>query len=148
MSDIRKAMPALFRHQGIWEGTYRTVTVSGKEVDFHHSRIIVSFPAEGPHAYLQQNTFWWPDGRRMEALHPGSYRDGKLWWDTDLIRGHAFQGDDRTCILTWTRNDTPDAHLYELIAISEDNQTRARTWHWFRGGAVYQRTLVDERRVG
>jgi hypothetical protein len=83
----------------------------------------------------------------VEAEHPGVYRDGRLWWDTGLIQGHAWQGDERTCILTWERTDTPGAHLYELIVLAPDGRTRARTWHWFRDGECYQRTLIDEGRI-
>lgn len=148
MSDIRSAMPALLRHEGVWEGTYRVVDLEGRVLDQHASRITVSFPTDGPHAYLQRNLFTWADGRRVEVEHPGTYRDGQLWWDTEHIEGHAWQRDERTCILTWRRKDTPGAHLYELIVIAEDGLTRTRTWHWFRDGACYQRTLVDERKVG
>jgi len=146
--SIRTAMPGLFAHAGIWEGTYRTVNLAGETVDFHRSRIKVSFPADGPYAYFQENRFEWPDGRVLDVAHPGIYRDGKLWWDTDHIEGHAFQGDDRTCILTWRRKNEPGAHLYEIIILSDHPRHRARTWHWFRDGECYQRTLIDEVRVG
>ncbi len=147
MNPLHEHMPALVRHAGVWEGTYRTVTTDGIEVDRHASCIEVSFPDDGPYAYVQKNRFTWPDGRVVEAEHPGVYRDGRLWWDTGLIRGSAWQGDDRTCILTWERTDTPGAHLYELIVLAPDGRTRARTWHWFRDGECYQRTLIDEVKV-
>jgi hypothetical protein len=62
-------MPALVRHAGLWEGTYRTVDSVGVEIDRHSSRIEVSFPDDGPHAYVQKNRFTWPDGRVVEAEH-------------------------------------------------------------------------------
>ncbi len=147
MNPLHEHMPALVSHAGVWEGTYRTVTTDGVEVDCHASHIEVSFPDDGPYAYVQKNRFTWPDGRLVEAEHPGVYLDGCLWWDTGLIRGHAWQGDDRTCILTWERTDTPGAHLYELIVLAPSGRTRARTWHWFRDGECYQRTLIDEVKV-
>lgn len=146
-ATLAEAMPALFRHAGVWEGTYRVVDLSGATVDLHRSVIEVRFPSSGPYAYVQRNHFIWPDGRELRVEHPGMYRDGRLVWDTDHIAGHAWQGDDRTCILTWRRKDQPDAHLYELIVLAESGLTRARTWHWFRDGALYQRTLIEERRI-
>jgi hypothetical protein len=147
VNPLHEHMPALVRHAGVWEGTYRTVTTDGVEVDRHASRIEVSFPDDGAFAYVQKNRFTWPDGRVVEAEHPGVYRDGRLWWDTGLIQGSAWQGDDRTCTLTWERTDAPGAHLYELIVLAPDGRTRARTWHWFRDGECYQRTLIDEAKV-
>ena len=144
---LRAAMPALVAHAGVWEGVYRKVDLVGRETDRHASRIAVAFPEEGEFAYRQSNRFTWADGRMMEAEHPGAFRDGALHWDTGLIRGRAWQGDARTCILTWERTDTPGAHLYELIVLAPDARTRNRTWHWFRDGARYQRTLIDERKV-
>lgn len=140
-------MPALYRHAGVWEGSYRLVDLEGRDLDRHASRVEVSFPEDEAHHYLQRNRFSWNDGRVVEAEHPGVYSDGRLWWNTGLIRGCAWQGDERTCILTWERTDAPGAHLYELIVLAPDGLTRARTWHWFRNGACYQRTLIDERKV-
>jgi uncharacterized DUF497 family protein len=49
--------------------------------------------------------------------------------------------------LTWQRHDTPDAYLYELIVINQTNDQRSRTWHWFRDGVIYQRTLIEESKI-
>lgn len=147
-ATLGEAMPALLRHAGVWQGTYRIVDLEGRTLDFHHSTIEVRCPADGPYAYLQRNHFVWPDGRELRVEHPGVYRDGLLVWDTPHIAGHAWQGDARTCILTWRRKDQPDSHLYELIVLADTGLTRARTWHWFRAGRLYQRTLIEEERVG
>jgi hypothetical protein len=50
-------------------------------------------------------------------------------------------------VLTWQRHDTPDAYLYELIVINQTNDQRSRTWHWFRDGVIYQRTLIEESKI-
>ena len=38
-------------------------------------------------------------------------------------------------------------HLYEMIQMSDDGLTRARTWQWFKNDRLFQRTLIDETRV-
>ena len=50
-------------------------------------------------------------------------------------------------LLNWRRRDDPSLYLYEMIQISDCGTARARTWHWFRNDRLFQRTLVDERRV-
>jgi hypothetical protein len=147
MNQVVATMPALLRHEGVWEGTYRIVDAEGKLLDWHHSRIEVRFPAHGPHDYMQHNHFSWADGREWRVEHPALCRDGVLLWDTEHIHGKAWCVDERSTVLTWKRHDTPDAELYELIVINEHNTQRSRTWHWFRQGLLYQRTLIDERRV-
>ena len=77
VKPLDEHMPALVRPAGVWEETYRTIDTAKVEVDRHTSRIEVSFPDDGPHAYLQKNRFTWPDGRVVEAEHPGVYRDGR-----------------------------------------------------------------------
>jgi hypothetical protein len=123
------------------------VDVAGKTIDHHQSRIEVRFPENEAYHYLQRNHFWWADGKEFRGEYPGVCRDGMLHWDTPLIRGHAWSIDDLSSALTWRRHDTPGAYLYELIVINEANNRRSRTWHWFRDGVLYQRTLIDEQRV-
>ncbi len=49
--------------------------------------------------------------------------------------------------LNLERKDDPGARFFEIIVMSEDGLTRARTWHWFKGGRLIKRTLCDERHV-
>jgi uncharacterized protein YeaC (DUF1315 family) len=147
MNQVVATMPSLLRHEGVWEGIYRLVDAEGQALDWHHSRIEVRFPSDGPHDYMQHNHFTWPDGRELRVEHPAVCRNGVLLWDTEHIHGKAWSVDERSTVLTWKRHDTPDAELYELIVINEHNTQRSRTWHWFRQGLLYQRTLIDERRV-
>ena len=60
-----------------------------------------------------------------------------------------MQPDDynRSTCLNWTRKGEPDLYLYEMIQLSADNKSRARTWQWFKGDVCFQRTLIDERFV-
>lgn len=47
-------------------------------------------------------------------------------------------------MLNWTRTGEPDLYLYEMIQLSDDGQSRARVWQWFKADRLFQRTLVDE----
>ena len=49
-------------------------------------------------------------------------------------------------MLYWKR-PAEKVHLYEMIQISHCQNKRNRVWHWFKDDALFQRTLVDERRV-
>jgi hypothetical protein len=146
MNPLQQSMPSLFAHQGVWEGRYRIVNLQGDTLDQHRSRIEVNFPETGPH-YLQRNHFSWDDGRELKVEHPGFFRDGMLRWNTEHIEGAAWEAGERCIVLRWRRPDTPGSELTELIALGEGAQHRARTWHWFRDGVCYQRTLIDEQRV-
>lgn len=147
-STIRQDMPVLLRHEGEWVGVYTHVDATGKVIDEHRSHLRCTFPDEGPYPYYQINTYTWEDGRREELHFPATYRDKKIWWDTDRIEGYAWEVDPRTVVLTWTRKGEPNTYLYEMIQISEDNRKRARTWHWFHDDQMFQRTLIKEERVG
>ncbi len=151
--EIKENMPLLASHEGVWEGWYRYYdAVTGKLIDEHRSRLICRIPEDGkPSDYHQTNYYYWADGRMETREFPASYRDGRVWWDNDLIQGWAaaMQPDDNnlsTC-LNWVRKDEPGIYLYEMIQVDEAIQNRARTWQWFRDGKCYQRTLIDERRV-
>ena len=57
-----------------------------------------------------------------------------------------MQPDDynRSTCLNWVRTGEPDMYLYEMIQLSADSTSRARTWHWFKKDRCFQRTLIDE----
>ena len=148
MSAIRQEMPLLARHEGVWEGVYIHVDPDNKEIDRHRSRLECRFPADGPHAYHQINTYIWDDGRTEEIHFPATYRDKNIWWDTDRIEGRAWEIDAKTVVLTWTRKDLPGAYLYEMIQLSDDGNNRGRTWHWFENDVLIKRTCIKEHRVG
>ena len=147
MTDLRKLMPVLARHEGEWEGEYIHVDPDNTVIDRHKANLSCRFPTEGPYAYYQINTYTWPDGRREEIHFPATYADGKIHWDTDRILGAAWEVDDRTVMLTWTRKGEPGTYLYEMIQISADNAHRGRTWHWFQDDKLVKRTCIKERRV-
>ena len=144
---IREEMPVLVRHEGDWKGNYIYVDAEGRIVDQHDSHLTCSFPTEGEHPYHQINRYTWADGRHEEHQFPGDYADGKLLFDTARIKGHAWEVDENNVVLTWYYKDDPANPLYELIYISPCGNHRARTWHWFKDGELYKRTLIKERRV-
>jgi len=151
MSAIHAAMPILARHEGVWEGVYRTYDPDGNKIDEHKSRLICRFPSEGPYEYHQTNHYVWPDGRSESREFPANYRDGRIWWDNELIQGWAgelnLDEHARTVVLHWVRKGEPGTYLYEMIQISDCGQYRARVWQWIANGRLKMRTLIDETKV-
>lgn len=141
------AMPGLFAHEGLWDGTYRHMDADGQLIDQHRMRTRCEFPASGAFAYVQHNHLIWPDGREQRLSFGGVLRDSLLHWDTDRFRGTGWQTRDDVIMLTLYRRDQPGVRFTEMIQISDDGETRARTWQWFRDGTPFKRTLCDERRV-
>lgn len=147
MTTFREAMPAMVAHEGEWLGTYRHVDLAGETVDLHETWTRCEFPDGGPYAYVQYNRLTWPDGRTLERSFGGTFRDGRLWWDTDRFYGHGWQTDEGVVLLRLDRRDEPGIHFVEMISLSADGATRARTWQWFRDGTPFRRTLCDEKRI-
>ncbi|CAM3816465.1 DUF3598 domain-containing protein [Litorimonas haliclonae] len=140
-------MPAMMKHEGVWEGVYTHLDPNAKILDKHKVRIGCEFPDSGEFVYIQHNHFIWDDGREYKVDLPGIYRDGRLWWDTETFHGSAWQTKDNLILLNLNRKDDPGAHFFELIALGDTGEHRARTWHWFKDGKLYKRTLCDEWRV-
>ena len=149
--DLRKEMPLLSRHEGVWEGMYRYYDAQGDKVDEHHSKLICRFTNAMPNPYLQTNIYTWSDGRTETREFSGAYDGERLQFDNDLIRGWAADvGPDenkRTSMLYWKRKDDPDTYLYEMIQLSDCGQFRSRVWHWIKDGQITHRTLIDEHKV-
>lgn len=137
----------MLKHAGLWEGVYTHINTAGELIDCHRASVKCVFPEDGPYAYIQYNHFTWDDGREFRAELPGVLRDGKLWWDTETFKGCAWETDYGLIMLNLERKDDPGANFYEIIALGDDGVHRARTWHWFKDGKLFKRTLCDERRV-
>jgi len=148
MSNIREGMPVLVRHAGDWVGTYTLVDTIGNILDTHQSHLSCQFPEDGTYPYYQINRYTWSNGKKEEHHFPARYEDKKLLFDTDRLQGKAWEVDDATVILWFAYKSFPDMYLYEMIQISPDNNYRARTWQWFKNYQVYQRTLIQEQKVG
>lgn len=143
-----EAMPALFAHEGVWEGNYQHVDEQGALIDAHEARVICEMPDGGPFHYLQRNRFTWAGGRVVTAELPGVLRDGRLWWDLPTFAGSAWTTHDGLILLNLERRDDPGARFFEIIVLGEGGRYRARSWHWFKDGRLFKRTLCDERKVG
>lgn len=150
-NELKRLMPVLARHEGVWEGWYRVFTAEGEKTDEHRSRLLCRFPDDGPVPYHQTNHYAWADGRREVRDFPAGVANGRLKWDNDFINGWAadLPLDDfgRTTMLNWTRTGEPDLYLYEMIQLSDDGNARARVWQWFKKDRLFQRTLIEETRV-
>lgn len=146
-SVLAHHMPTILRHAGTWVGTYRHVDAAGMLLEEHQSTVRCAFPATGPYAYIQHNHFVWADGREHRAELPGILRDGRLWWDLPTFHGCCWESDDGILLLSLERKDEPGVRFFEMIVLGSTGAHRARTWHWFKHGKLYKRTLCDETRV-
>ena len=140
-------MPAMLKHEGVWEGQYTHIDTDANVLDTHTARVTCEFPNSGLYVYIQHNHFFWEDGREHTATLPGIFKDGRLWWDTDTFTGSAWETHDGLILLNLDRKDDPGARFYEIIAMGDTGLHRARTWHWFKNGKLFKRTLCDERRI-
>ncbi len=151
MHDLRAAMPILSRQERIWDGTYRYYDHTGRLFDEHRSRLVCRIPESGPFDYHQTNHYTWADGRTEVREFPATYRDGRIWFDNDLIKGWAAEVPldefNRTLMLYWKRKGESDTYLYEMIQIDDEARLRSRVWQWITAGRLRMRTLIDERKV-
>ncbi|MCC5611693.1 DUF3598 domain-containing protein [Nostoc sp. CHAB 5834] len=144
---LSAVMPSILLHEGVWEGTYRHVDADGRLIDRHQTRVVCTFPDEGPYAYVQSNTFTWEDGRIYQVDLPGILSGDRLHWDTETFHGTAWEAGDGVVLLNLARYDEPGARFFEKIVMGQSGDHRSRTWQWFRDGRLYKRTLCDEQRV-
>lgn len=138
--------PAHRAHLGIWEGTYRHMDLNAQQEELIRSRVVCEFP-EDEVFYRQSIHLTHEDGRVTEAGFDGYDRGDHLWFDTPTFIGKSWETDDGVVLLNLQRKDEPGAHFVEVIIMGEGGQSRARTWHWFKDGQLYRRTLCDETRI-
>ncbi len=143
-TQLEKRLPAMLRHEGVWEGCYTTVAIDGTVTDRHRSRVICEFPDDGPFVYVQTNRFDWDNGDSFETVFGGVLDGDRIRWDNDRFTGFGWTSGSDIVLLTLDRNDKPGEHFTEIIVLAPDGRSRGRTWHWFRDGELYQRTLCDE----
>jgi hypothetical protein len=141
---IADVMPGMLRHKGLWHGRYRHVDTEGALLDTHTAEVECIFPTDGPYAYVQRNRFMWEDGREQVTTLNGVLRDGKLWWDNEKFEGCGWETHFDLILLNLDRKDDAGANFYEIICLGNDGRHRARTWHWFKDGKLFKRTLCDE----
>ncbi len=145
--DIQAVMPAMLLHEGVWQGDYQTIDLDGNVVDRHHARVECIFPDDGPYAYIQKNHFTWDAGKEVRLEFGGELQGDRLFWDTDRFTGYGWATRDDVVMLSLDRKDEPGASFVEVIIIGKDRNHRVRTWHWFKDGMPYQRTLCNEKLI-
>jgi hypothetical protein len=150
---IAGTMPLLASQVGVWEGTYVHFDSDHHEIDRHSSRLVCRLfdGDDGVARLTQSNIYDWADGTREIRYFDGTYRDDRVWFDNENIVGWtgsiALDETDRTMMVGWVRAGEPDFRFYEMITVAEDGQAKNRTWHWYRKGRLFQRTLINETRV-
>lgn len=140
--------PAHRAHAGVWEGTYRHLGANGETEELITSRVSCIFPDQGEVFYRQAIDLQHADGSRTQAQFDGQDRGDHLWFDTPTFQGKSWETPDGLVWLNLQRKDIPGAYFIEVIILGAGGDRRARTWHWFRQGALFRRTLCDEVRVG
>lgn len=147
-SALRQVMPAMFAHEGHWDGFYRHFSADGELLDQHRTTTWCELPDSGPWSYIQHNKLFWEDGRTAEYEFGGALVGDRLVWDTDRFAGTGWQSHENTILLKLDRKDVLDSYYIEMITLAPDGQSRARTWQWFLQGKAWKRTLCDEWRTG
>lgn len=144
---IGDGFPATRAHEGVWEGVYTHLNANAEIEDRHEARVICEFPAGSDVFYRQHIRFTWADGRRHEDVFEGYVRGAVIQYDTPRFYGKSWETEDGLVLLNLHRKDEPGASFFELIAMGDTGKHRARTWHWFRDGRLFRRTLCDESRI-
>lgn len=145
---LMQVMPAMFDHEGHWDGTYRHFDTHGKLIDQHRTTTWCELPDSGPWSYVQHNVLTWDDGRKADYEFGGKLSGDRLLWDTDRFTGYGWQSHESTILLKLDRKDAPDSYYIEMINLAPDRQSRMRTWQWFHNGKPWKRSLCDEWKVG
>ena len=150
MGVISDTMPLMAAQNGVWDGEYVHLDADHKVIDRHRSRLLCRVYDGGPDEarLVQSNLYDWADGNSEVRYFEGRYRDGRLWISNELIDGWTgeIELDEtrRSLMVAWVRTAEPDFRFYELITMSEDGLAKNRTWHWYRKGRLFQRTLINE----
>ena len=99
----------------------------------------------------QTNIYDWADGSREIRYFDGVFRGDRVWIDNVNITGWtaavSLDETNRTIMVGWVRAGEPDFRYYEMITVAEDEEAKNRTWHWYRKGRLFQRTIINEKRV-
>jgi len=143
----RAALPALFAHEGAWDGVYRWLDADGQLADEHRTWTRCEFPDSGPYCYIQHNRMTWSDGRTVERSFGGVLEGALIRWDTDRFHGEGWETRGGVLMLRLEYRDRPGLFMIETITLAPSGDARARTWQWFEGGVPAGRTLCDEMRV-
>jgi hypothetical protein len=150
---ISERMPLVAAQAGVWQGEYVHLDANHNVIDRHRSQLVCRlFDGENGKARLSQtNIYDWPDATREIRYFDGLFRGDRIWIDNVNINGWTAAVDldetNRTIMVGWVRAGEPDFRYYEMITVAEDNLAKNRTWHWYRKGRLFQRTIINEVRI-
>lgn len=139
MSDF----PVFKRHLGVWEGTYTLLDRDGRKLDHHKSRLEIGRNGKD---YFQRNIYTWDDGRTQTLEFPGTFKDGRLWFDSPRLKGDAVEVGNDIIVLTWFYKDKPLDPLAELIRLLDDAH-RVRTWQFIEDNRFTKVMFIEEFKV-
>lgn len=154
MTNIITQTQALLAAQaGVWDGEYVHLDENHRIIDRHQSRLVCRLfdGPDGDAKLCQTNIYTWDDGQQEIRYFEGVFRGDRIWIQNDLIDGWTSEVEldatRRTIMVGWTRPSEPGFRYYEMITVAEDGKAKNRTWHWYRQGRLFQRTLINEERV-
>lgn len=153
MHIISKQQPIVAEQAGVWDGEYVHLDASHNIIDRHNSRLICRLQdgPDGEAKLSQTNIYDWSDGTREIRYFDGVFKSDRVWISNELIEGWtgavALDPTNRTIMVGWTRPQEPDFRYYEMITVAQDGNAKNRTWHWYRKGRLFQRTVINEVRI-
>lgn len=144
--SVARHFPVLARGSGHWTGTYTHIDMTGAILDQYRVDTVSEFPDDGTADFRLTTHNIWPDGRETRAQLEADHRGNRLVWRNHIV-GWMCEIDDHTAYLTFGYESDPAIRVCEMIQVSADGETRARTWHWFRDDRPFKITLTREERV-
>ncbi|RYY27035.1 MAG: DUF3598 domain-containing protein [Sphingomonadales bacterium] len=153
MQIIAEKQPIVADQAGVWEGEYVHLDADHNIIDRHKSRLVCRLE-DGPDGVAklsQTNIYTWADNTQEIRYFDGTFQGDRVWIKNDLIDGWTgaieMDATNRTIMVGWTRAHEPDFRYYEMITVAEDGNAKNRTWHWYRKGRLFQRTVINENRI-
>ena len=153
MQVIAQKQPLVADQAGVWEGEYVHLDADNQVIDRHKSKLVCRLEdgLDGEARLSQTNIYDWADHTREIRYFDGVFKGDRVWIKNDLIDGWtgaiAMDPTNRTIMVGWTRPHEPDFRYYEMITVAEDGDAKNRTWHWYRKGRLFQRTIINEVRT-
>ena len=105
LADLKKRLPIICRHEGVWEGVYRRYDAAGKALGDHRSRVVIRLredPQGGAELLQQSNYYYHADGRTEVIETLGSFDGERLNFYSDRVDG-------------WTMDDSTDPQRNTVI---------------------------------
>ena len=150
---VKEFFPVLSRQEGVWAGMFRRLDARGRIQAEFKAQIITRFlpDDEWPNFLHQTNIYDLPDGSQQVIDTMGEYRDGRMHFESDRVKG--WSADDltdpykRTVLLYMEYKSNPGQYVYEIINLSDDGRYRTRMTQFLTGGRTDMRTMIDEEKV-